>query len=510
MSRRLLKSTATVGGFTLGSRVLGLLRDMVFARLGADAATDAFFVAFKIPNFMRRLFAEGAFSQGFVPVLAEYKAGRAPQEVRELVERVAGTLGGVLFIITLIGVVAAPLLVMAFAPGFLDEPGKFDLTAAMLRITFPYLLFISLVALAGGVLNSYGRFGVPAFTPVFLNVCLIAAALWYAPRMEQPVMALAWGVFAAGGVQLLFQIPFLLALGFPPRLRWGWGHTGVKKVVRLMIPGIFGSSVAQINLLVDTLIASFLASGSITWLYYSDRLVEFPLGVFGIALATVILPNLSREHAESSPERFSATLDWGLRWVLVIGLPATVGLILLAGPMLTTLFQYGRFSGDDVTMATRSLIAYGVGLMGFILVKVLAPGFYARQDTRTPVRVAVVAMVANMVLNLALVFPLAHAGLALATSLAAFLNGGLLYRHLRRDGVYRPGRGWGMLWTRVLVACAAMGAVLWVGVGGAEVWLARDAWQRGLHLGLWVAVGAAVYSLVLVLSGLRPRHLRAH
>jgi putative peptidoglycan lipid II flippase len=508
MSKSLLKATASVGSMTMLSRVLGLIRDMVIARLGANVGTDAFFVAFKIPNFMRRLFAEGAFSQGFVPVLSEYKAKRGEAEVGDLVDHVAGTLGGVLFLVTLIGVIAAPVLVLIFAPGFLGEGGKYDLTVVMLRITFPYLLFISLVSLAAGVLNSYGRFGVPAFTPVFLNLCLILAALWFAPRLHQPVIALAWGVFIAGVVQLLFQIPFLARLGFRPRFRWGWGHAGVKRVVTLMIPGIFGSSVAQINLLIDTLVASFLVSGSITWLYYSDRLVEFPLGVFGIALATVMLPKLSQQHAEASPERFSDTLDWALRWVLVIGLPAAVALVVLAGPLLTTLFQYDRFTGTDVAMAARSLMAYAVGLVGFILVKVLAPGFYARQDTRTPVRFAVVAMIANIVLNVVLVFPLAHAGLALATSLASLINAGLLFHRLRADGAYRALPGWPVLGIRVVAANLVMGALLWWSAGELSIWLERDALSRAVHLGQWVGAGAASYFAALWLFGLRPRHLR--
>jgi putative peptidoglycan lipid II flippase len=508
MSSRLLKSTASVGGYTLVSRVLGFVRDVVIARMfGAGMGTDAFFVAFKIPNFLRRLFAEGAFSQAFVPVLSEYKTQRDHAELRALADHVAGTLGAILFVVTLTGVVAAPLLVMVFAPGFLADPGKYGLTVDMLRVTFPYLLFVSLTAFAGGILNTYGRFGVPAFTPVFLNLALIGAALWLAPRMAEPITALAWGVFIAGAVQLAFQVPFLAKLRLLPRPRWGWRHEGVRRVLRLMLPAIFGSSVAQINLLIDTLIASFLVTGSVSWLYYSDRLVEFPLGVFGIALATVLLPSLSKQHAQASPEGFRRTMDWGLRWVLVIGLPATVGLMLLAAPTLTTLFQYGSFTPHDVEMASRSLMAYSVGLTGFILVKVLAPGFYARQDTRTPVRIGVIAMVVNMVLNVALVFPLAHAGLALATSLAAFVNAGLLYRALYREGIYRPQPGWGRLLQRVVVASVVMGVVLWVGSGELAAWLEWRALERAARLLLWIAVAAFAYGACLWLLGLRMRHL---
>ena len=515
MSRRLLRSTATVGGMTGISRVLGLVRDIVIARaFGAGMGADAFFVAFKIPNFLRRLFAEGAFSQAFVPVLSEYKTRRDHAEVQRLVDHVVGVLGGVLCLVTITGVVAAPLLVLIFAPGFLQEADKFHLTAAMIRITFPYILFISLTALAGGILNSYGRFAVPAFTPALLNLCLIGAALWLAPRMAEPVTALAWGVLAAGVAQLLLQLPYLKALGLLPRPRLGRDHEGVRRVARLMLPGIFGSSVAQINLLFDTLIASFLATGSVSWLYFSDRLVEFPLGVFGIALATVILPTLSRRHAEDSPAAFFSTLDWALRLVMVIGVPAAVALLVLAGPMLVTLFQYGQFGMEDVAMARLSLMAYALGLLGFILVKVLAPGFYARQDTRTPVRVGVIAMLANMVMNVLFVVPMAwwdvpgpHAGLALATSLSAFLNAGLLLRLLRRDAGYRPAPGWARLLLQILLASTVMAAVLWFAAGDGAQWAGWSWHGRVAALAALVALGAACYFGTLRLAGLRLRPL---
>ncbi|RKZ36327.1 MAG: murein biosynthesis integral membrane protein MurJ [Gammaproteobacteria bacterium] len=504
LSRKLFRSTATVGGNTFLSRILGFIRDIVIARLfGASIYADAFFVAFRIPNFLRRLFAEGAFSQAFVPVLSEYKTQHSADEVRDLTACTAGALGAVLLLVTAIGIVAAPVLVTVFAPGFLGDDTKFDLTVQMLRITFPYLLFISLTALAGGVLNTYGRFGVPAFTPVLLNLALISAAIWLAPRLEQPVIALAWGVFAGGVVQLAFQLPFLKRIGLLvwPRLRRG--HEGVRKVVRLMIPALFGASVSQINLLVDTLIASFLVTGSVSWLYYSDRLVEFPLGVFGVALGTVILPSLSQKHAQGAAEEFSNTLDWALRWVLIIALPATVGLAILAGPMLTTLFQYGEFSPADVRMARLSLVAYSLGLMGFASIKVLAPGFFSRQDTRTPVRIGVIAMVANIVLNLILVVPLAHAGLALATSLSAFLNAGLLYRALRKHGVHRPSPGWAGFIVRVLIANGVMGIAIAIGVGDLALWLQADVAYRVIRLAALVFGGVAVYFLALAICGVR-------
>ncbi len=510
MSKALLKSTGVVSAMTFLSRISGFVRDVVYALcFGAGAGTDAFFVAFKIPNFMRRLFAEGAFSQAFVPVFSEYRTRRSADELKALVDQVAGTLGLILFAVTALGVVGAPVLVAIFAPGFLADEGKYVLATDMLRITFPYLLFISLTAFAGGVLNSCGRFAVPALTPVLLNVCMILAAVVVAPQMERPVMALAWGVFFAGLTQLAFQLPYLRGLKLLPRPRWGWASAGVQKVLKLMVPALLGSSVAQVNLLFDTLLASFLVTGSVSWLYYSDRLVEFPLGVFGVALATVILPSLSRKHAAASTEAFARTLDWALRWVLLIGTPATVSLVILSGPLLATLFQYGEFGAEDVRMATRSLMAYAGGLLAFMLIKVLAPGFYARQDTRTPVRIAVLAMVANMVLNLALILPLAHAGLALATSLSAVLNAGLLYRELRRAGVYVPAPGWRRFLLQVATANVLMGGLLWLAAGDLEGWLAAALPERLGHLAGLVVGGLVAYAVTVLVVGMRPAHLRA-
>lgn len=501
---------------TLVSRVLGLLRDMVFARFGIDAGMDAFFVAFKIPNFMRRLFAEGAFSQAFVPVLSEYKTQRDHAEVKALVDRVAGTLLGILGLFVLAGVLASPVVVLVFAPGFWDEPLKFDLAAYMLRFTFPYLLFMALVAFAAGILNSYGRFAAAAFTPVWLNVVLIAAALWVSPQMDEPMIAVSWGVLLAGFVQLVFLLPALARIRLLPRPRWGLRDAGVGKILKLMLPGIIGSSVSQINLLFDTLLASFLITGSVSWLYYADRLVEFPLGIFGIALATVILPVLSRAHASDSPQEFSHTLDAALRWVLLIGLPATAGLIILSQAALSTLFEYGGFQGDDVSMAGLALVAYGVGLPGFMLVKILAPAFFSRQDTKTPVRIAIRAMIANMVMNIVFVVPLvllqvpgAHAGLALATALASYVNAGLLFRHLRKAGVYQPATGWRKLLLQMLFAVVSMSIVLIWGVPEASAWSDMSGSQRALEISLWIGAGVAVYLVALRLSGMRLSVLRA-
>ena len=418
-SEGLLRSSVVVGVMTMISRVLGLIRDVVVAGyFGASGASDAFFVAFKIPNFLRRLFAEGAFAQAFVPVLSEYRTQRDLDAVRLLVAKTAGSLGSVLLVVTLLGSVGSPLLAMLFAPGFyMSGSPSYDLAAEMLRITFPYLMLISLTAFAGAILNSYQRFAVPAFTPVLLNLCLIGSAVYLSPLFDPPIMALAWGVLMAGAVQLIFQMPFLARLRLLPMPQSGWKDEGVRRILRLMLPALFGVSVAQINLLLDTVLASFLQTGSVSWLYYSDRLAELPLGVFGIAIATVILPSLSRKHAEKSGEQFAQMLDWAVRMVLLIGLPAALALILLAEPLLTTLFHYGQMSDRDVEMAAMSLRAYGVGLLAFMLIKVLAPGYFSRQDTKTPVKIAVKAMVANMVFNLMLIVPLAHAGLALATAL---------------------------------------------------------------------------------------------
>ncbi len=492
---------------TLISRLLGFVRDVIIARFfGADSGTDAFFVAFKIPNFLRRLFAEGAFAQAFVPVLAEYKEKGAQEALKLFIDRTAGTLALVLFCVSVVGVVAAPILIMLFAPGFQISGGDYELSVSMLRLTFPYLFFISLTAFAGSLLNSWGRFAVPAFTPVFLNLCLISAAIWLAPLMDEPIMALAWGVLLAGIVQLLFQLPALKRLGLLPKPKVALSDPGVRKILTLMLPAIFAVSITQINLLLDTLIASFLQPGSITWLYYSDRLVEFPLGLFGIALATVILPSLSKNHAAQDSATFSASLDWGLKLVLVIAIPAAIGLFVLGGPMLATLFQYDAFSGDDVRMAEMSLRAFSFGLLAFILLKILVPGYTARQDMKTPVRIGVIAMISNMVMNLILVFPLDHAGLALATALAAYLNGWLLYKGLRESGVYQPSKGWGLFAFKIVLASIVMTAVLMQSEPLSD-WLMWGVGERALQLFFWISAGFVAYLISLLVVGIRPSDL---
>ncbi|MBS1200358.1 MAG: murein biosynthesis protein MurJ [Proteobacteria bacterium] len=516
MSRGFLRSTSVVGGLTLLSRISGLVRDMVYSHaFGAGTLMDAFLVAFKIPNFLRRLTAEGAFSQAFVPVISEYKVRRSPEEVRQLVGHVSGTLGIALFALTMVGVIAAPVLVMAFAPGFTGDAERYELTVDMLRLTFAYIFFISLVALSSGILNSYGRFAVPAFTPVLLNVVMIVFAGLVAPNFERPGIALAAGVFVAGLVQLLLQLPALRAIGMLPMPRWGWAHEGVKRIARLMLPGVFGSSVAQVSLLLDTLIASFLVTGSIAWMYYADRLVEFPLGVFTIALATVILPGLSSHHASEDRDQFSSTLDWALRITTVVVTPAAVGLALLAAPLTATIFGYGEFDARDVQMSAYALVAYGAGLIGFSMVKVLAPGYFARQDTRTPVRIGIIALAANLGFNLVVVVPAhlagfaaPHALLALSTGLSAGLNSLLLYRGLRRSGVYSPSGHWRRLLPQVLGANAAMAAFLWWSAGDWSVWTVMNAPERLLRLAGCVGGGALVYFAALAAFGARPGDFR--
>ncbi len=507
----LLKSSAVVGTMTMLSRVLGLLRDVVIAIfVGATANADAFFVAFKVPNFLRRLFAEGAFSQAFVPVLAEYREGGSRAAVQALVDRVAGVLGGTLLLLTAVMVVGAPVLTAVFAPGFVRDPAKYAITVEMIRVTFPYLFLISMTGFCGAILNSYGRFAVPAFTPVWLNLSLISAALFASPWFADPAYALAWGVMMAGIVQLLFQLPFLYKLELVPRPHWDTQHPGVRQIGALMLPALFGVSVSQINLLLDTVLASFLPTGSVSWLYYSDRLTELPLGVFGIAIATVILPRLSQLKAGDDSGRYAETLDWAMRGVLLIGVPACVALLVLAEPILTSLFQYGAMEASDVAMASLSLRAYCLGLVAFMLVKVLAPGFYARQDMVTPVRIGIIAMVANMVMNLAFVVPLylyfniGHVGLALATSLSAWLNAGLLLRGLRRIDVLAFQPGWGRFMVRLCLSTVAMVAVLWWLAPDPLAWQGWGWWQRAVELALLVAGGLAAYLLSHLLMGTRP------
>lgn len=517
MSKRLLKSGMIVSAMTLISRVLGLVRDVVVANLmGAGASADVFFFANKIPNFLRRLFAEGAFSQAFVPVLTEYHASGDEEKTRQLIARAAGTLGVIVSIVTLLGVLGSGVVTALFGFGwFLDwlsggpSAEKFELASLMLKITFPYLWFITFVALSGAILNTLGKFAVSSFTPVFLNVMIIASAWWIAPQLAQPEIGLAIGVFLGGLVQFLFQLPFLIKAGVMVKPKWGWRDPGVVKIRTLMIPALFGVSVSQINLLFDTFIASFLQTGSISWLYYSDRLLEFPLGLFGIAIATVILPALSRKHVDEQREGFAHTMDWGVRMVTLLGIPAMLGLMVLAKPMLMVLFMRGEFSAQDVQFASLSLVAYASGLLNFMLIKVLAPGYYSRQDTKTPVKYGIIAMVSNMVFNAIFAWFYGYVGLAMATALSAFVNMALLYRGLHRAGVYQlTSRTWWFV-GKLIVAGGLMVAAISSQLESMSVWLEWSLSDRVVSLALLIGLGAGVYLLSLLVMGVRAKDLKA-
>lgn len=506
----LLRALATVSGMTLLSRILGFIRDFVIARaFGAGIATDAFFVAFKLPNLLRRMFAEGAFSQAFVPILGEYKNQRSPEDTRTLIDHVASLLAVALFAITAVGVAAAPLLVWISAPGFSAEPDKFALTVTLTRITFPYIFFMSLVALAGGILNTWSRFALPAFTPVLLNLSFIAMALFAAPYFDPPVLALAWSVFIGGALQLAIQFPALrrIAMLPRPRLDWkaAWADPGVRRITRLMLPALVGVSVSQISLLINTMFASFLSTGSVSWLYYADRLMEFPSGLLGAALGTILLPSLSRCHAKQDLAEYSRLLDWGLRLTFLLAAPASLALALLAVPLIATLFHHGAFTAHDVQQTQSALVAYTVGLTGLILVKVLAPGFYARQNVRTPVKIALISLAATQAMNLAFVGWIAHAGLALSIGLAACLNAGLLYRGLRQAGIYTPQAGWPAFYIKLIAAMSVMGAVLWFAAGPTENWLNATLTARLTQLGGLIVAGASSYFATLWLLGFRLR-----
>ena len=504
----LLRALATVSSMTLLSRILGFVRDFVVARtFGAGLATDAFFVAFKLPNLLRRMFAEGAFSQAFVPILGEYKNQRGEPETLLLIDHVTSILALVLFAVTAIGVAAAPLLVWMSAPGFAADAGKFELTIQLTRITFPYIFFMSLVALAGGILNTMSRFALPAFTPVLLNVVFIVMALFAAPYFDPPVLALAWAVFLGGVVQLAVQIPALRRVAMLPRpsLNWraAWQDPGVRRILALMGPAVLGVSVSQISLLINTIFASFLKTGSVSWLYYADRLMEFPSGMLGAALGTILLPSLSRYHASANQREYSNLLDWGLRLTLLLAAPAALALAVLAVPLIATLFHHGAFTGDDVFQTRQALVAYSIGLVGLILVKVLAPGFYARQNVRTPVKIGLITLVATQAMNLAFIGWLQHAGLALSIGLAACLNAALLYRGLRRHDVYHPQPGWMAFSLKLLAALAIMGGALWLASGGDAAWLAYPLPERLIRLGLLVGLGVIAYFATLWVLGFR-------
>ena len=504
----LLKALAKVGSMTFMSRILGFVRDTLIARVfGAGMVSDAFIVAFKIPNLLRRVSAEGAFSQAFVPILAEYKSQRNFEDTHSLINRVATWLGLILVGVTLLGMLAAPFIVALIAPGFQANPEKMQLTAELLRITFPYIFFISLVSMAGGVLNTYNRFGIPAFTPVWLNLSMIVAVLFFADHFAEPIKVLAWAVFVGGFLQLLFQIPFLKEIGLLPKFDFHRKDDGVWRILKLMGPAVLGVSVAQISLIINTIFASFLITGSVSWLYYADRLMEFPTGVLGVALGTILLPSLSKAYASQDTREYSQLLDWGLRLTFILAAPAAVALAVLSAPLVITLFHYGKFTGHDALMTEQALIAYSLGLLGLILVKILAPGFYARQNIKTPVKIGVFTLVATQLMNVLFVFilHLQHAGLALAIGLGACLNASLLYYHLRKASIFHPQPGWLLFLCKLAIALIVMGLVLYFAMGNNDAWLGFRLIQRLMYISGLVALGGISYFATLMLLGFRPR-----
>ncbi len=500
----LLRALATVSSMTLVSRILGLVRDVVIARVfGAGLATDAFFVAFRLPNLLRRLFAEGAFSQAFVPVLAEYRNTRGEQQTRALVNHVATLLALALVVVSTVGVIAAPLIIYVSAPGFSADAEKFELTVALLRVTFPYILFISLTSLAAGILNTWSRFSVPALTPTLLNISFIVFAVLLAPYFDPPVMALAWAVFCGGALQLAFQLPFLLKIRMLPRPHWAPRDPGVVRILKLMGPAVLGVSAGQISLLISTIFASFLVSGSVTWLYYADRLMELPMGLLGVALGTVLLPSLSKRYAVGAGDEYSNLLDWGMRLTVLLAAPCAVALAVLAVPILATLFMHGEFVASDIFMTRDALVAYSIGLVGLMFVKVLAPGFYARQNIKTPVKIAVITLIATQLMNFTFIWSLRHTGLALAIGLAAWLNAGMLYWKLRQHRIFTPLPGWPLFVVKALVALSAMAGVLWWMASGPDFWLQSGIWQRIERLAVVIAAGTCCYFGALWLMGFR-------
>ena len=502
----LLKALATISSLTLVSRILAFVRDVLITGIfGASLANDAYILATRLPNLLRRLFAEGAFSQAFVPIFGEYRNRRGHEETQLLVDHVTTMLAIILFVVTLIGIIAAPILVYITAPGFIKNAAKFDLTVQMLRITSPYIFFISLVAVAAGILNTYNKFWVPALAPILLNICLIGGALWLTPYFEQPIMALAWAWFIAGFVQLAFQVPFLKQIGMMPTIRFSLKDEGMWRVIKQMGPAVFGVSIAQISLVINTIFASFLVTGSVTWLYCADRLMEFPAGLLGVALGTILLPSLSKCHADNNTVEYSKLLDWGLRLTIMLTLPAALALGMISVPLLSTFFERGAFVAHDVLMTSYALIGYSIGIIGMILVKILAPGFYARQDIRTPVKIGIVTLLATQAMNALFIGWIQHAGLALSIGLGACLNSSILFYFLRKHGIYQPEPGWAKFFIKVGIAVAALALALWFGMGSEQSWLTGSGWSRVLRLSALVAGGVVVYFAVLAALGFRPK-----
>lgn len=507
MAGRLFKPTLWVGGMTLVSRILGFVRDMLIAAFfGADWITDAFFVAFKVPNFFRRLFTEGAVSHACLPLIEECKNQGGNLAVRRFIGNVSVSLAAALLLFGLVVALLSPLLIAILAPGFAWQSPPHHLATHLLQLCAPYFMLITLVSVFACLLNAYGQYAIPALIPAVLNVVMIMAVIWLSPGLDEPIAALAWAVPAAGLVQLLALMAWLNHLGLLPKIRMKFKCPAISRFYKNLLPSIFSVSITQLNLLLDTLVASMLTAGSVSWLYYSDRLVEFPLGILGITFSTVILPRLAKSYVSGDHVDFSSALDWGLRCVLLVGMPATLGILILAEPMLSTLFQYDEFSARDVEMAGQSLRGYAVGLLGYLLVKVLIPGFTAREDFKTPARFGVYAMWVSLSLNV-LAWPFAHAGLALATSLGALANAGLLLKALLKLRVYQPAPGWWLYFVRVIASNLAMSIALCAAVTP-DLWLQQSASARAVNLLVVVVLGIGVYFLTLACVGLRPSHLK--
>lgn len=490
----LLRSLVSISGMTLISRVLGFMRDMLQANyFGAGFAADAFFVAFKLPNLLRRIFAEGAFSQAFVPVLAEHKNQQTHAATREFVAAVFGMLSLALGLIVAVGIMGAALVIWLTAPGFTHDPAQFNLAITLLRITFPYILFISLASLLGGILNTWGIFSVPAFTPTILNLSFIFFIVVLRQFFTPPILTLAWATLVGGVLQLAFQVPYLRKIDMLVWPRFNWQNPAVRKVLKLMAPAIFAVSIAQISMVINTIYASFLPAGSISWMYYADRLMELPTGVLGVALGTILLPGLSRHASVGNREQFSRLLDWGLRLCLLLALPAAVGLGLLAKPLTMTLFMRGKFNSFDVSMTSYALMAYAMGLLGLIMVKVLAPGFYANQDIKTPVKIALWVLCGTQLMNLAFIGPLRHAGLALAIGLSACLNAACLAYCLIKKNFYQPQSGWQSFLWRLISAVLLMAVAIEVALYCLPLNFSASLFYRVISLAAVILIGISVY-----------------
>ncbi|AWD70133.1 murein biosynthesis integral membrane protein MurJ [Acinetobacter schindleri] len=510
----LWRSTVIVSAMTMLSRVLGLVRDVVLLNVfGAGKDFDTFVVAFRIPNFFRRLFAEGAFSQAFIPVLTEYKTSRTHAEVQILISRVFGCLATFMTTLTMIAIIAAPVIMYIYAPGFHGDEAKFALATDMFRLTIPYLLFMSLTAFASSILNSYGSFSTPAFAPVLLNIAMIAGALWLTPFMAEPIMALGWAVVIAGILQLAIQIPELWRknLLIPPKV--DFKHEGVDRIMKLMLPALFGVSVTQINLLLNTVWASFMQDGSVSWLYSAERMTELPLGLIGVAIGTVILPSLSTQHTEKNPEKFRGMMDWAAKVIVLVGLPASIALFMLSTPIIQALFERGQFTFEDTQMTALALQCMSGGVIAFMLIKVFAPGFYAQQDTRTPVRVGLMAVAANAILNVIFIgffklihWEAEHMALALASTGSAMVNAGLLYFYLHQRNIFRFGAHWKKIFLQFMFANVVMIAALVYALS----WYNGDVsqWMRVLEVLILCVVGVVAYLAALVAAGFRPRHIK--